>query len=303
MQYPDKEYIFLTSLSHLLSQTRSEHEIASDLLFATVLSTFSAGGYIQSRPDIDFIDVYCGAFSDKPERDRAIRYGQSSTRLDAGGTSYDPQSQIYVYTLLSGMRVGLKSPQSALDEDIIEKGVVLCETSLSVLGNIRTFQHLYLVDELTGLPNMLALQRYLQVLDSDIEAPRPSVIMYVDINGFTSFNKTFGYAKGDEALRSIARSLKVLTGEYGKVYRFTGDEFCIVLNDQSTRGYEHIARRIQGVVHRADAGVQLTSTVGLSEYHGQTVREMLSEAGVSTAVVKKFFERRSRAREESVVPE
>lgn len=284
-------YFFLNALSNLLAKSSAEHEMCMSLLYSAVLFSGSEGGFVQSRPGINAFDVYCGVYADKIERDRAFSVLRSSKKALEPVTLFDSTT---LYSV-ENISIGLKQPLRPFDYDIMKYAVQMSHAVLYSLENIETFGQLHLVDRLTGLLNMKAFERHLRALAKD-KVPQPHAVLYVDLEGFTEFNKKFGYEHGDEALKSIAWSLKNCVDKYGRVFRFKGDEFCVIVNQDEEADYEEIARRVQGVAHRGEEDVQIFANVGVSEYRGQNVKAMLEESGMGRDTVERFFERRSRAR-------
>ena len=284
--------LFLEALSNLLTYSKSEHEVCNSLLYAIVLFSQAGGGFIQSNRNASVLDSCCGAFCDRAEQHSAFSILSSSIQSpgsltrEGDMTLYTPQDIV----------IGLKLPQLCLDYYILNAAVDISQVFLASFGNIEMFSDLCLVDPLTGLQNIHAFERHLTAVIDEPDYKKPYAVMYVDLNGFTDFNKKFGYKYGDEALKCIARSLKNYVGEYGTVYRFRGDEFCVLVKHGTKGNYEEIARKVQGVVHRAEGDVQIAATVGVSTYKGQSVRDMFEESGMHRDTVEKFFERRNRAR-------
>jgi diguanylate cyclase (GGDEF)-like protein len=61
----------------------------------------------------------------------------------------------------------------------------------------------------------------------------PASLVLLDLDGFKQFNDCFGHIAGDELLRGVARILHemlAMNGQ-GSVYRFGGDEFCVVVTN------------------------------------------------------------------------
>ena len=85
-----------------------------------------------------------------------------------------------------------------------------------------------LTDPLTGLGNRralaLALQRRL-----DRQAPEPMILALFDLDGFKSYNDSFGHAAGDALLQRLAAALGTVLQAPASVYRMGGDEFCALL--------------------------------------------------------------------------
>jgi diguanylate cyclase (GGDEF)-like protein len=83
-------------------------------------------------------------------------------------------------------------------------------------------------DPLTGLGNRRALSTALgQRLGS--EAPTPLLLALFDLDGFKSYNDSFGHAAGDALLQRLATRLAAVLPAPAGVYRMGGDEFCALL--------------------------------------------------------------------------
>ena len=90
-----------------------------------------------------------------------------------------------------------------------------------------------LTDSLTGLRNRRAL---IAQLPLRIGGPR-SLLVILDLDGFKSYNDTFGHPAGDALLCRLALRLKKALPASALAYRIGGDEFCVVCPiDQLTRG-------------------------------------------------------------------
>ncbi len=85
-------------------------------------------------------------------------------------------------------------------------------------------------DQLTGLPNR---RSFLLDLRQELEVGRrdpPLILILFDLDGFKSYNDTFGHSEGDLLLERLgANLLHTLSGEgHGRAYRLGGDEFCVL---------------------------------------------------------------------------
>lgn len=85
-------------------------------------------------------------------------------------------------------------------------------------------------DQLTGLPNRIALERYLEEtiekLDVHIET---LAFMYIDLDGFKKVNDTLGHQVGDLLLQKVAQRLLMVTKPGNITVRLGGDEFLLIL--------------------------------------------------------------------------
>src|SRR3954471_7172284 len=79
-----------------------------------------------------------------------------------------------------------------------------------------------LTDSLTGLGNRRALTRALEQLDDDTAL----VLALFDLDGFKTYNDTYGHPAGDVLLTRLGANLSAYFGASGGVFRMGGDEFC-----------------------------------------------------------------------------
>jgi diguanylate cyclase (GGDEF)-like protein len=83
-------------------------------------------------------------------------------------------------------------------------------------------------DPLTGLGNRRALVGDLDAVVSRA-AEVPHVLVLFDLDGFKTYNDTFGHPAGDALLARRGRALRATVTGRGRAYRPGGDEFCVLL--------------------------------------------------------------------------
>jgi diguanylate cyclase (GGDEF)-like protein len=124
-------------------------------------------------------------------------------------------------------------------------------------------------DALTGLGNRLRLAEDLEVLRGRVERYGHvySAALF-DIDDFKGYNDTLGHAGGDEALKTVAAALtrEIRTGD--AVYRYGGEEFLVLLPEQSIESATHAAERLRAAVEQLriphPAGGSLTVSAGVA---------------------------------------
>ncbi|MBN1828846.1 MAG: diguanylate cyclase [Deltaproteobacteria bacterium] len=129
------------------------------------------------------------------------------------------------------------------------------EDALTQLANRRTF------DALLDLEWRRALRAQL-----------PLSLLMVDIDGFKSFNDTYGHQQGDEALRRIAIAIRQAVKRAGdETARYGGEEFVAVLPSSDEDGAWSVAEAIRETVEAAGiafpdslTGGRLTVSVGVA---------------------------------------
>lgn len=98
----------------------------------------------------------------------------------------------------------------------------------------RQNRFLALHDALTGLPNRVQFDR---ALEDAIEAGRYDrcAILCIDLDRFKAVNDTYGHQAGDTVIRTVADRIAKSVGSAGIAARIGGDEFIVLLHDQTDR--------------------------------------------------------------------
>jgi diguanylate cyclase (GGDEF)-like protein len=110
--------------------------------------------------------------------------------------------------------------------------LVLARTALSFWENARLLEatrHEALTDSLTGLANRRKLLADLEEATEAAREDEPRVLVLFDLNGFKTYNDTFGHPAGDALLNRLATKLAAAVEPEGGAYRMGGDEFCVLL--------------------------------------------------------------------------
>ncbi|MBC7286543.1 MAG: diguanylate cyclase [Armatimonadetes bacterium] len=149
----------------------------------------------------------------------------------------------------------------------------LCSGAARVLRIIECERIAY-HDELTGLYNRRALQKFLEDHLALLKRyGRPVTLLFVDVANFKQVNDRFGHLAGDDVLRSIAEELRGSVREADIVTRYGGDEFVIICPETTAQQAEKLAARL---VQRL-ASLQLPS--------GEPVRVNIGIAQANAAAV------------------
>ena len=90
---------------------------------------------------------------------------------------------------------------------------------------MRELNNMSYNDQLTGLGNRYALNKYMSTVDES----RSLGIVYCDVTGLKKVNDTEGHEMGDKLLRNACESLRRVFGDYG-LFRIGGDEFLAAAN-------------------------------------------------------------------------
>jgi two-component system cell cycle response regulator len=171
-----------------------------------------------------------------------------------------------VVMLLDGMLEGINPLELGLIATTLVCGAIRIwqafEEAQALNRQVRTES---LTDSLTGLPNrrqlLLDLDGELASIGSSAVKRSVAFVIY-DLNGFKSYNDTFGHLAGDDLLRRLARSLAASVDGSASAYRLGGDEFCMLLPSDANLGY--LITRATAALSEAGEDYDITAAHGMA---------------------------------------
>jgi diguanylate cyclase (GGDEF)-like protein/PAS domain S-box-containing protein len=131
-------------------------------------------------------------------------------------------------------------------------------------------------DPLTGLLNRAALH---ELLDDRLGRGAPTMVAYLDLDGFKVVNDTWGHQRGDELLVEVADALRHVVRDGDAVARLGGDEFVVVTD--ANHSYEALGNRLRDAVAAVTQGQhqRITCSIGLDvSREGDTCHDLLRRA-------------------------
>ncbi len=142
----------------------------------------------------------------------------------------------------------------------------------------RHFAQLALRDDLTGLGNRRRLDRDLAI--EATTADTPVAVIMADIDHFKRINDEHGHDAGDQVLRQVADVMRVEVRTGDVVYRYGGEEFCVLLAQTTTVEAGQVAERIRFAVSRMSLAVDgpLTVSIGVALGKGEHVSQTMIRA-------------------------
>ncbi|HTA65605.1 MAG TPA: diguanylate cyclase, partial [Xanthomonadaceae bacterium] len=130
-------------------------------------------------------------------------------------------------------------------------------------------------DALTGLANR---RRLLERLEQPPAADAPgttTALIFVDVDHFKDYNDRFGHPAGDEALRSVATTLRQFAPDDALVARYGGEEFACLMSDTDTAHAAELAERIRAAMSEREIPVP----------GSDRIERVTISAGVASAVL------------------
>lgn len=102
------------------------------------------------------------------------------------------------------------------------------------------FRWLSTIDGLTGVGNRRSFDNDISsIWEKAKENNRSVALLLLDIDFFKNYNDTYGHIAGDECLKNIALTIEEVSQlKDGKVYRYGGEEFAILLEGNEEKAVE-----------------------------------------------------------------
>ncbi|MBN1289018.1 MAG: sensor domain-containing diguanylate cyclase [Actinobacteria bacterium] len=155
---------------------------------------------------------------------------------------------------------------------------------------------LAITDPLTAVFNVRRLEFVLRdEVSRSKRYGRPVSFLMVDVDNLKSYNDNLGHQMGDEALVTIASIMNKYTRDVDKVFRYGGDEFCVILPETDTPEAKVVAEKICRSVEEYSfpgeknvPGGKLTISVGLATFPSDADNEagLIHEADLALYTAK-----------------
>jgi diguanylate cyclase (GGDEF)-like protein len=112
-----------------------------------------------------------------------------------------------------------------------------------------------ITDPLTGLGNRRKLAEELRERLADASDGEPLVLLLFDLDGFKTYNDTFGHLAGDALLARLGGKLAAAVAPYGDAYRLGGDEFCALVGAHPDELHDLVAAAAGALDERGETFV------------------------------------------------
>ena len=160
---------------------------------------------------------------------------------------------------------------------------------------VKRLNELITKDDLTLAFNRRFFEDYVQ---EEVERARrysnPLSLIFMDLDGLREVNSRFGHPMGSRTLQEAAARLMNAVRNIDKVFRYGGDEFCILLPETDAKGAMEVAERVRQRLASAPflleetGGVEITASFGIASYpaHALTKEELVRKADEAMYAVK-----------------
>jgi diguanylate cyclase (GGDEF)-like protein len=151
-------------------------------------------------------------------------------------------------------------------------------------------------DPLTAVSNRLRLEEDLAALDERVlRHGHRHCAALCDVDAFKTYNDCFGHLAGDRALCLFARTIQTHLRKGDRLYRYGGEEFLIILPEQSladaTTAIDRVRQAVEqlGIEHAPTApNLVLTLSAGIATLGAGPVSDWLFRADAALYQAKRL---------------
>jgi diguanylate cyclase (GGDEF)-like protein/PAS domain S-box-containing protein len=222
-------------------------------------------------------DLRTNAFRNVVHPDDAIVGTEAVQRLALGEEEHTQFDMRYIHA--DGRIVWVAVSVSLIRGESGEPSYAIAQvqdiTARKQVAEELTYQALH--DPLTGLGNRRSLVADLEAGLAASTSRRPLLLALFDLDGFKTYNDTFGHPAGDALLTRLARRLEDVLGDAATAYRVGGDEFCVLSAAEDPHGLPRLAA---DALAEQGEGFTVTASYGsvLLPVEATTATEALREA-------------------------
>ena len=298
-----------TNIVSSLANESAELVDQEAILLAEVTDAAPTGSTEQARTQLQFVDSQASALLAQlrrlgielsPAITTAMDPLPSAFYADQTSASLAPDALVYRSAAQDLRRIAatpsaaLPASDSSTNESI--GLLIVAAASLLVLGLAaltNTLQNedddelasLAWSDGLTGLANR-------RRLDHDLAEPDhhgPTAVIMVDVDHFKAVNDSHGHIEGDDILKRVSAMLADVVRHDDVVYRYGGEEFCILLPNATSEGAQMVADRIIDGAHQISLpdGPHLTVSAGIASGDAAELKSMIGRADEALFAAKR----------------
>jgi len=245
---------WLRSMLHLATLD----ELLRPILMRAVDLSGAKGGAVWIRNQETFFQRCGGGFAEAP-----LSLAEAAHLVQAGDA----------WLLCPGEQVGIlrlaeprTGPEQALGflrevEDLIINA-----------WNLEHSQALSFADDLTVAKNRRCLEVELPQIIREASARGASVaLLFLDVDNLKAVNSRYGHPTGSKVIAKVALEAKQMIRLQDHIYRYGGDEFCIVIPGGNSFGAHKLGKRLVDTLSQAtlvvgSSRVPMSLSIGIAAY-------------------------------------
>jgi diguanylate cyclase (GGDEF)-like protein len=224
--------------------------------------------------------------------------------IDGDWPEGQPESSIAMPVMSSDQRcagVILLILDSAPDAVLLLRLQRLAEMVKPAVGNalqLLSMRELIIKDDTASCFNRRHFEEF--VPEEMARASRfraPVSLIFLDLDNLKEVNTNHGHAMGSRTLYEVSVRVRAKIRKFDKLFRYGGDEFCIVLPETEWHGAMEVAERVRRAI--ADKAflvrelgrecARITASFGIASFplHARTQKELVARADKAMQRIKK----------------
>lgn len=163
-------------------------------------------------------------------------------------------------------------------------GIVVAAVIIGILLKYRKLILMNKIDELTKVYNRRFFEEYYKKLQGK---ERLFTVMIFDIDHFKKINDTYGHLMGDEVIKKVVEIAKHSLEGRGKIFRYGGEEFVVMLDEGAKKEVLHIAEEIRCAIEEYEwqKDMNVTISIGITQATKEN-RNILNQADLNLYAAK-----------------
>ncbi|MBP1626456.1 MAG: diguanylate cyclase/phosphodiesterase & domain with sensor(s) [Holophagaceae bacterium] len=137
-------------------------------------------------------------------------------------------------------------------------------------------------DDLTVAQNRRCLEAELpQAIRDAASRKEPISLLFLDVDNLKALNSRFGHPTGSRVLTTVAREAHQMIRAQDRLYRYGGDEFCILMPGTQPQGAAKLGERlIRRLTEPTPEGIPISVSIGIASYpaHADGADHLLERA-------------------------
>lgn len=254
------------------------------LLYYSCFAAGGTGAFLSEEGTAEYFDIAIGTFRKKRLGREGGGHIWEYKIPGEGELVFSAETWLYK-SASTGWLIGIRSNNKP-DIKIIESLMLIASGAIGfVHENEKRIEGR---DNMTGLRDRGRFFRDVEHLSEVFDRNgKPLHLFFIDLNNFKAINDTLGHDMGDRVLQSQAFNIVRTVADAGMVYRYGGDEFCVLLPGASKENVIKLMRRIEISSAQAPGGIPISASVGIACYQvGESVEQFVDRADKEMYSVK-----------------
>jgi diguanylate cyclase (GGDEF)-like protein len=191
----------------------------------------------------------------------------------------------------------LDQEPSAACLDRLRQLLALVPRALENVLQVAGLRDLVIKDDTAHCFNRRHLEDFLpEELERSIRYDTPMSLIFLDMDNLKAVNNEHGHSMGSSTLREVSYRIRAKIRKFDKLFRFGGDEFCIILPNTEWQGALEVAERVRDSISKVSfltsflgsPGVNMSASLGVASYplHARNRADMIEKADRAMQDVK-----------------